>query len=112
MPGVQISKVQVPKGGAADDMTDDSEDAMDTDQRSKKKRQKKHGRKDIPVKVCWYLPITPCLKRLFSNPDTAKLMCWHADERIEDHVTLHNGGTSIGSCRWMVVIALEKIQEM
>jgi hypothetical protein len=43
---------------------------MDTDQRIKKKRQKKLGREDIPVKVCWYRPITPRLKCLFSNPDT------------------------------------------
>jgi hypothetical protein len=70
-------------------MTDDSEDAMDTDERSKKKRKKKWGRKDIPVKVCWHLPIIPRLKCLFSNPDTAKLMCWHAYERIEDHMLRH-----------------------
>jgi hypothetical protein len=43
---------KVLKGGAADDMTDDSEYDMDTYRRSKKKRQKKQGRKDIPVKVC------------------------------------------------------------
>jgi hypothetical protein len=61
---------KVPKGGAADDMTDDSEDVMYTNQRIKKKRHKKLGREDIPVKVCWYLPITPRLKCLFSNPDT------------------------------------------
>jgi hypothetical protein len=40
--------------------------------------------------MCWHLPITPRLKRLFSNQDTAKLMCWHAYERIEDHMLRHH----------------------
>jgi hypothetical protein len=57
--------------------------------RGARRRGKKRDRKDIPVKVCWYLPITPHLKRLFSNLDTAKLMRWHADERIEDHMLRH-----------------------
>jgi hypothetical protein len=40
-PVCKFPRFKVLKGGAADDMTDDIEDAMDTDQRSKKKRQKK-----------------------------------------------------------------------
>ena len=31
-------------------------------------------RKRVPAKVMWYLPIIPCLKRLFRNKDNAKLM--------------------------------------
>jgi hypothetical protein len=51
-PVCKFPTFKVLKGGAADDMTDDSEYDMDTYRRSKKKRQKKQGRKDIPVKVC------------------------------------------------------------
>ena len=47
-------------------------------------RRKNSGRKDIPVKVCWFLPVTPRLEHLFANPDTAKLMRWHEEERIRD----------------------------
>ena len=33
----------------------------------------------VPALVMWYLPVEDRLKRLFSNPKTAKLMTWHTD---------------------------------
>ena len=39
---------------------------------------------NIPAKVMWYFPIIPRLKRLFKSECTAKLMTWHANNRIED----------------------------
>jgi hypothetical protein len=56
-PVCKFPRFKVPNGEAADD----------TDESSKKKRKKKPGRKDISVKVCWYLLIIPRLKRLYSN---------------------------------------------
>ena len=46
-------------------------------------------RKGTPVKVAWYLPIIPRLKRLYANPKEAKLMRWHADERTDDGMLRH-----------------------
>ena len=37
--------------------------------------------KGTPAKVAWYLPIIPRLKRLFANPNEAKMFRWHAEER-------------------------------
>ena len=37
-----------------------------------------------PAKVVWYFPIIPHLKRLFANAKTAKLMRWHAEDRLVD----------------------------
>ena len=45
--------------------------------------------RDIPEKVCWYLPIIPRLKRLYSNPETAELMRWHAEKRTDDVMFRH-----------------------
>ncbi|KAK1417966.1 hypothetical protein QVD17_27102 [Tagetes erecta] len=42
-----------------------------------------------PAKVLWYFPIIPRLKRLFSNEKEAKLLRWHADERINDGKIRH-----------------------
>ena len=42
-----------------------------------------------PAKVLWYFPIIPRLKRLYGNKDTAKLLTWHNDERIEDNKLRH-----------------------
>ena len=39
---------------------------------------KKHGPQ---MKVMWYLPIIPKMKRLFANPNDAKNLRWHVDER-------------------------------
>ena len=33
------------------------------------------------MKVMWYLPIIPKMKRLFANPNDAKNLRWHVDER-------------------------------
>jgi hypothetical protein len=41
------------------------------------------------VKVVWYFPIIPRLKRLFANKETAKMMRWHAEERVNDGKLRH-----------------------
>ncbi|KAK7342752.1 hypothetical protein VNO80_25708 [Phaseolus coccineus] len=47
---------------------------------------KKHG---PPMKVMWYLPIIPRMKRLFTNPNDVKNLRWHADERKCDGMYRH-----------------------
>ena len=38
--------------------------------------------RSIPALVMWYLPVVDRLRCLFTNPEDAELMCWHAsDER-------------------------------
>ena len=44
-----------------------------------KKKNKKQ-----PLKVMWYLPIVPRLKRLFTNANNAKHLRWHGDARVAD----------------------------
>jgi len=46
----------------------------------------KHG---PPMKVMWYLSIIPRMKRLFANPNNAKNLKWHADERKCDGMYRH-----------------------
>jgi len=46
----------------------------------------KHG---PPMKVMWYLPIIPRMKRLFANPNDAKNLRWHADEKKCDGMYRH-----------------------
>jgi len=41
------------------------------------------------LKVLWYLPIVPRLKRLFANPKDAKNLRWHATERRRDRLLRH-----------------------
>ena len=38
----------------------------------------------VHVKVMWYAPIIPRLKRLFRNKEHAKLMRWHSEDRKKD----------------------------
>jgi len=45
--------------------------------------------KDRPSKVCWYLPVIPRLKRLFTNAEDAKNLTLHADGRIKDGLLHH-----------------------
>ena len=71
LPECKAPRFKVPKDQEMSDM-EESEDEMDTDDQVRKK--KRQGRKDIPSKVCWYLPIITRLKRLLANPDSAKLM--------------------------------------
>jgi hypothetical protein len=40
--------------------------------------------KSPPMKVVWYFPIIPYLKRSFANVEMAKLMRWHAEDRLVD----------------------------
>jgi hypothetical protein len=42
-----------------------------------------------PAKVVWYFPVIPRIKWLFANPKTAKLMRWHAEERLQDGKLRH-----------------------
>ena len=41
------------------------------------------------LKVVWYLPNVPRLKRLFANPKDAKNLRWHATERRCDRLLRH-----------------------
>jgi hypothetical protein len=42
-----------------------------------------------PMKVVWYFPIIPRLKRWFANAEMAKLMRWHAEDRLIDGKLRH-----------------------
>ena len=57
--------------------------------RWKRKQNSDEVMQGIPAKVLWYLPIIPQLLRLFQNPDHAKNLTWHDDERIEDGKLCH-----------------------
>ena len=48
------------------------------DDTSDKEDEKK---RKIPALVMWYLPVIDRLKRMFSNPRDAELMCWHSEKR-------------------------------
>nr|ASR75326.1 transposon protein [Oryza rufipogon] len=55
--------------------------------RYKRKKSADEGNKSKrggPAKVVWYLPIIDRFKRIFANPDEAKLVRWHATERRND----------------------------
>jgi hypothetical protein len=41
------------------------------------------------MKVAWYFPIIPRLKRLFATAKDARLMTWHSDERKDDEYIRH-----------------------
>jgi len=53
----------------------------------------KHG---TPMKVMWYLPIISRMKPLYENPNDAKNLRWHADERKCDGMYLH----PVDSIQW------------
>jgi len=48
------------------------------------------------MKVMWYLPIIPRMKRLFENPNDVKNLRWHTDERKCDGMYRH----STDSIQW------------
>ncbi|XP_074265102.1 uncharacterized protein LOC141587520 [Silene latifolia] len=48
--------------------------------------KKKEG---IPVKVLWYFPIIPRLRRLFANKEDAKLLTWHNSTKANDGKLRH-----------------------
>jgi hypothetical protein len=54
----------------------------------------------VPMKVMWYFPIIPCLKRLFGNKENAKLMTWHKSDRKQDHMLRH---PAVGS-QWRKIV--------
>jgi len=45
--------------------------------------------KRLDAKVMWNFPIIPRLKRLFVIAKTAKLMRWHAEDRVNDGKLRH-----------------------
>jgi hypothetical protein len=45
--------------------------------------------KRLVAKVMWYFPIIPPLKRLFATAKIAKLMRWHAKDRVNDGKLQH-----------------------
>ena len=45
--------------------------------------------KRLAAKVMWYFPIIPRLKHLFAIAKTAKLMRWHAEDRVNDGKLRH-----------------------
>nr|AAM74359.1 Putative transposable element [Oryza sativa Japonica Group] len=60
--------------------------------RYKRKKSADKGKKSKrsgPAKVVWYLPIIDRFKRIFANPNEAKLVCWHATERRNDSMLRH-----------------------
>ena len=65
-PVCKFPRFKIPKGEEAAMADDSDDDDMDTEMANKKK--KKPGRKDIPVKVCWFLPVTPRLETLICKP--------------------------------------------
>nr|ABB47542.1 transposon protein, putative, CACTA, En/Spm sub-class [Oryza sativa Japonica Group] len=60
--------------------------------RYKRKKSVGEGKKSKrggPAKVVWYLPIIDRFKRIFANPNEAKLVRWHATERRNDGLLRH-----------------------
>ena len=52
--------------------------------RWQKKRNSEEVRDGVPAKLLWYISPIPRFLRLFWNPDHAKNLTWHANERIQD----------------------------
>nr|AAM01087.1 Putative transposase [Oryza sativa Japonica Group] len=60
--------------------------------RYKRKKSADEGNKSKrggPANVVWYLPIIDRFKRIFANPNEAKLVRWHATERRNDGMLRH-----------------------
>jgi hypothetical protein len=49
------------------------DDENDSDKKDNKKRK-------IPALMMWYLLVIDHLKRVFSNPRDAELVCWHSEK--------------------------------
>jgi hypothetical protein len=54
------------------------DDENDSNKEDNKKRK-------IPALVMWYLSMIDCLKRVFSNPRDAELICWHSEKRRKNN---------------------------
>ena len=52
--------------------------------RWQKKRNFEEVKDGIPAKLLWYILPIPQFLRLFQNPNHAKNLTWHANERIDD----------------------------
>ena len=57
--------------------------------RWKKGKVPSNGSKGVPVKVLWYIPPAPRLRRLFRNAEHAKNLTWHHDKRVDDGKLRH-----------------------
>ena len=90
--------------GSEDDTETEPEKNNNKNKKNKKKTKNKKG--NIPWKVCWYLPIGPHVKCLFSNPDTAQLMRWHAEKRVQDGMLRH----PVDSPQWRVIDRLRPLE--
>ncbi|KAL8119413.1 hypothetical protein AgCh_016800 [Apium graveolens] len=51
-------------------------------------------RNNISAKVMWYFPIIPRFRRMFKSPSTAKILTWHAEQRVEDGMMRHPADSS------------------
>ncbi|XP_066160061.1 uncharacterized protein [Oryza sativa Japonica Group] len=65
--------------------------------RKKSAGEGKKSKRGGPAKVVWYLPIIDRFKRIFANPNEAKLVRWHAMERRNDGLLRHPAD----SIQWM-----------
>ena len=52
-------------------------------------------RRKVPMKVVWYFPIIPRLKRLFATSKDAQLLTWHSDGRKVDGYIRHPAWYSV-----------------
>nr|ABA94306.1 transposon protein, putative, CACTA, En/Spm sub-class [Oryza sativa Japonica Group] len=57
--------------------------------RKKSAGKRKKSKRGGPAKVVWYLPIIDRFKRIFANPNEAKLVRWHATEKRNDDLLRH-----------------------
>ncbi|KAL0337474.1 UNVERIFIED_CONTAM: hypothetical protein Scaly_2022500 [Sesamum calycinum] len=57
--------------------------------RYKPTRDRNPARKKSPYAVLRYLPLTPCLQRLYASPATAEHMTWHASHVTEEDSMCH-----------------------
>ncbi|XP_066161956.1 uncharacterized protein [Oryza sativa Japonica Group] len=49
----------------------------------------KGTQRKISQLVMWYLPVKDRIKRIYSNPRDAELMCWHEERRKKDGMIQH-----------------------
>ncbi|KAK4389779.1 hypothetical protein Sango_2314900 [Sesamum angolense] len=59
------------------------------DPRYKPTRDRYPHCKKSPYVVLRYLPLTPCLQRLYASPATAEHMTWHASHVTEEDSMCH-----------------------
>ena len=57
--------------------------------RWKKGKEPKDDKNGVLKKVLWYIPLVPCLRRLFRNLEHAKNLTWHHDKWVNDGMLRH-----------------------